>query len=137
MKIKSYSELLEFDTLLDRYRYLKLDGELGAATFGFDRYLNQQFYKLKEWKIARTKVIVRDLGCDLGIEGLEIIGSVIIHHMNPISIDDVKNKNPILIDPEYLISTQLNTHNAIHYGDESLLILEKPIERSPNDTKLW
>ena len=137
MKIKSYSELIEFDTLLDRYRYLKLDGELGAATFGFDRYLNQQFYKLKEWKIARTKVIVRDLGCDLGIEGLEIIGSVIIHHMNPISIDDVKNKNPILIDPEYLISTQLNTHNAIHYGDESLLILEKPIERSPNDTKLW
>lgn len=137
MKIKSYSELLEFDTLLDRYRYLKLDGELGAATFGFDRYLNQQFYKLKEWKIARTKVIVRDLGCDLGIEGLEIIGSVIIHHMNPISIDDVKNKNPILLDPEYLISTQLNTHNAIHYGDESLLILEKPIERSPNDTKLW
>ena len=137
MKIKSYSELLEFDTLLDRYRYLKLDGELGAATFGFDRYLNQQFYKLKEWKIARTKVIVRDMGCDLGIEGLEIVGPVIIHHMNPISIDDVKNKNPILIDPEYLISTQLNTHNAIHYGDESLLILEKPIERSPNDTKLW
>ena len=137
MKIKSYSELLEFDTLLDRYRYLKLDGELGAATFGFDRYLNQQFYKLKEWKIVRAKVIVRDLGCDLGIEGLEIVGPVIIHHMNPISIDDVKNKNPILLDPEYLISTQLNTHNAIHYGDESLLILEKPIERSPNDTKLW
>ena len=137
MKIKSYSELLEFDTLLDRYRYLKLDGELGAATFGFDRYLNQQFYKLKEWKLARTKVIVRDMGCDLGIEGLEIVGPVIIHHMNPISIDDVKNKNPILIDPEYLISTQLNTHNAIHYGDDSLLILEKPIERSPNDTKLW
>ena len=137
MKIKSYSELLEFDTLLDRYRYLKLDGELGAATFGFDRYLNQQFYKLKEWKIARTKVIVRDLGCDLGIEGLEIIGSVIIHHMNPITIDDVKNKSLWLLDPEYLISTQLNTHNAIHYGDESLLILEKPIERSPNDTKLW
>lgn len=137
MKIKSYSELIEFDTLLDRYRYLKLDGELGAATFGFDRYLNQQFYKLKEWKIVRAKVIVRDLGCDLGIEGLEIVGPVIIHHMNPISIDDVKNKNPILLDPEYLISTQLNTHNAIHYGDESLLILEKPIERSPNDTKLW
>ena len=134
--IKSYSELIEFDTLLDRYRYLKLDGELGAATFGFDRYLNQQFYKLKEWKLVRAKVIVRDMGCDLGIEGLEIVGPVIIHHMNPISIDDVKNKNPILLDPEYLISTQLNTHNAIHYGDESLLILEKPIERSPNDTKL-
>ena len=137
MKTKCYSELLRFNTLLDRYRYLKLDGDLGSSTFGFDRYINQQFYKLKEWKIVRAKVIVRDLGCDLGIEGLEIIGSVIIHHMNPISIDDVKNKNPILLDPEYLISTQLNTHNAIHYGDESLLILEKPIERSPNDTKLW
>ena len=137
MTIKSYSELLEFDTLLDRYRYLKLDGELGAATFGFDRYLNQQFYKLKAWKIARTKVIVRDMGCDLGINGLEIIGSVIVHHINPIAIDDVKNKSLWLLDPEYLISTQLNTHNAIHYGDESLIILEKPIERSPNDTKLW
>lgn len=135
--IKSYSELIEFDTLLDRYRYLKLDGELGAATFGFDRYLNQQFYKLKEWKLVRAKVIVRDMGCDLGIEGLEIVGPVIIHHMNPISIDDVKNKNPILLDPEYLISTQLNTHNAIHYGDESLLVSEKIIERRPNDTKLW
>ena len=135
--IKSYSELIEFDTLLDRYRYLKLDGELGAATFGVDRYLNQQFYKLKEWKLARTKVIVRDMGCDLGINGLEIVGTIIVHHINPITIDDVKNKNPILLDPEYLISTQLNTHNAIHYGDESLLISEIPIERSPNDTKLW
>lgn len=137
MKIKSYSELIKFDTLIDRYRYLKLSGDLGESTFGFDRYLNQQFYRLKEWKITRAKVIVRDLGCDLGVNGLEIIGSVIIHHMNPIMIDDVKNRNPILLDPEYLISTQLNTHNAIHYGDESLLILEKPIERSPNDTKLW
>ena len=137
MKIKSYSEMLQFDSLVDRYRYLKLNGELGSSTFGFDRYLNQQFYKLKEWKLVRAKVIVRDLGCDLGIEGLEIVGPVIIHHMNPRSIDDVKNKNPILLDPEYLISTQLNTHNAIHYGDESLLISEIPIERSPNDTKLW
>lgn len=137
MKIKSYSEMIQFDSLIDRYRYLKLNGELGSSTFGFDRYLNQQFYKLKEWKLVRAKVIVRDLGCDLGIEGLEIVGPVIIHHMNPISIDDVKNKNPILLDPEYLISTQLNTHNAIHYGDESLLISEKLIERRPNDTKLW
>lgn len=137
MKIKSYSEMIQFDSLIDRYRYLKLNGELGSSTFGFDRYLNQQFYKLKEWKLVRAKVIVRDLGCDLGIEGLEIVCPVIIHHMNPISIDDVKNKNPILLDPEYLISTQLNTHNAIHYGDESLLISEKLIERRPNDTKLW
>lgn len=137
MKTKCYSELLRFNTLLDRYRYLKLDGDLGSSTFGFDRYLNQRFYKLKEWKLTRSKVIVRDLGCDLGIEGLEIVGSVIIHHMNPVSIDDVKNHNPILFDPEFLITTQLSTHNAIHYGDESLLVSEKIIERRPNDTKLW
>lgn len=137
MKTKCYSELLRFNTLLDRYRYLKLDGDLGSSTFGFDRYLNQRFYKLKEWKLTRSKVIVRDLGCDLGIEGLEVVGSVIIHHMNPVSIDDVKNHNPILFDPEFLITTQLSTHNAIHYGDESLLVSEKIIERRPNDTKLW
>lgn len=137
MKTKCYSELLRFNTLLDRYRYLKLDGDLGSSTFGFDRYLNQRFYKLKEWKLTRSKVIVRDLGCDLGIEGLEVVGSVIIHHMNPVSIDDVKNHNPILFDPDFLITTQLSTHNAIHYGDESLLVSEKIIERSPNDTKLW
>ncbi len=112
---KCYSELTQFETLVERYRYLKLGGELGASTFGFDRYLNQQFYKLKEWKIAR----------------------VIVHHINPITIDDIKNRNPILFDPEFLISTQLNTHNAIHYGDETLLISETPLERSPNDTKLW
>ena len=134
---KCYSELTQFETLVERYRYLKLGGELGASTFGFDRYLNQQFYKLKEWKIARTRVIVRDSGCDLGVPGLEIVGMVIVHHINPITIDDVKNRNPILFDPEFLISTQLNTHNAIHYGDETLLISETPLERSPNDTKLW
>ena len=134
---KCYSELTQFETLVERYRYLKLGGELGASTFGFDRYLNQQFYKLKEWKISRTRVIVRDNGCDLGVPGLEIVGMVIVHHINPITIDDVKNRNPILFDPEFLISTQLNTHNAIHYGDESLLISETPLERSPNDTKLW
>ena len=134
---KCYSELTQFETLVERYRYLKLGGELGASTFGFDRYLNQQFYKLKEWKIARTRVIVRDNGCDLGVPGLEIVGMVIVHHINPIMIDDVKNRNPILFDPEFLISTQLNTHNAIHYGDETLLISETPLERSPNDTKLW
>jgi len=134
---KCYSELTQFETLVERYRYLKLGGELGASTFGFDRYLNQQFYKLKEWKISRTRVIVRDNGCDLGVPGLEIVGMVIVHHINPITIDDVKNRNPILFDPEFLISTQLNTHNAIHYGDETLLISETPLERSPNDTKLW
>jgi hypothetical protein len=135
--IKTYSELITFESFLDRYRYLKLDGQVGVDTFGFDRYLNQQFYKLKEWKLTRAKVIVRDFGCDLGVEGLDISGTIIIHHINPITINDVKNRNPILLDPEYLISTQLNTHNAIHYGDESLLVSITPLERSPNDTKLW
>ena len=135
--IRTYSELIQLETFLDRYRYLKLDGSVGIDTFGFDRYLNQQFYKLKEWKLTRAKVIVRDLGCDLGVEGLDISGIIIIHHMNPITINDIKNRNPILLDPEYLISTQLNTHNAIHYGDESLLVTTTPLERSPNDTTLW
>ena len=135
--IKTYSELIELESFLDRYRYLKLGGQVGVDTFGFDRYLNQQFYKLKEWKLTRAKVIVRDLGCDLGVEGLDISGTIIIHHINPITINDVKNRNPILLDPEYLISTQLNTHNAIHYGDESLLISSTPLERRPNDTTLW
>ena len=137
MTIKSYSELSQINTFIDRFRYLQLEGSVGVDTFGFDRYLNQQFYKLKEWKLTRSKVIVRDLGCDLGIEGLDIGGTIIIHHMNPITINDVKNRNPILLDPEFLISTQLNTHNAIHYGDESLLMTINPVERSPNDTKLW
>ena len=135
--IKTYSELIELESFLDRYRYLKLGGQVGVDTFGFDRYLNQQFYKLKEWKLTRAKVIVRDLGCDLGVEGLDISGTIIIHHINPITINDVKNRNPILLDLEYLISTQLNTHNAIHYGDESLLISSTPLERRPNDTTLW
>lgn len=135
--IRTYSELIQLENFLDRYRYLKLDGSVGLDTFGFDRYLNQQFYKLKEWKLTRAKVIVRDLGCDLGVEGLDIGGTIIIHHLNPITINDIKNRNPILLDPEYLISTQLKTHNAIHYGDESLLISTTQLERSPNDTKLW
>lgn len=137
MMIKNYSELSQINTFIDRFRYLQLEGSVGVDTFGFDRYLNQQFYKLKEWKLTRSKVIVRDLGCDLGIEGLDIGGTIIIHHMNPITINDVKNRNPILLDPEFLISTQLNTHNAIHYGDESLLMTINLVERSPNDTKLW
>jgi len=137
MMIRTYSELSQIKTFKERYRYLKLDGDLGASTFGFDRYLNQQFYKTKEWQLIRSKVIVRDLGCDLGIDGLEIIGKIIMHHMNVITISDIKNRNPIILDPEYLIATAMSTHNAIHYGDESLLIAETPLERSPNDTKMW
>lgn len=135
--IRSYSELSQIKTFKERYRYLKLDGDLGVSTFGFDRYLNQQFYKTKEWQLIRSKVIVRDLGCDLGVDGLEIIGKIIMHHMNAITISDIKNRNPIILDPEYLIATAMSTHNAIHYGDESLLIAEAPLERSPNDTKMW
>lgn len=135
--IKTYSELIQFETFKDRFNYLKLGGSVGDSTFGFDRYLNQQFYKLKEWQLARAYVIVRDFGCDLGIHGLEIVGNIIVHHMNPVTIDDVKNRRPILLDPEFLISTRHITHNAIHYGDESILISETPIERRPDDTKLW
>jgi len=134
--LRSYSELAKIVDFKDRFNYLRMDGEIGLATFGFDRYLNQRFYKSKEWLWVRALVIVRDLGCDLGIDGLEITGTIMVHHINSVSIDDIKNRNSVLLDPEYLITTQLNTHNAIHFGDESL-ITTTPIERSPDDTKLW
>ena len=137
MMTRTYSELMELRTFQERFHYLVLNGSVGHSTFGNNRYLNQNFYRSKEWRRVRNDVIIRDGGCDLGIPGLEIVGMVIVHHINPITIDDVKNRNPILFDPEFLISTQLNTHNAIHYGDETLLISETPLERSPNDTKLW
>ena len=134
--IKSYSELSKIKTYKDRFNYLKIGGDLGTATFGFDRYLNQSFYNLREWKKVRAEIIVRDNGCDMGIEGYEIVGKILVHHINVVTLDDLKNKREKLLDPEYLITTSMNTHNAIHYGDEGLLILT-PIERSPNDTKLW
>lgn len=136
MSIKTYSELIKFNTFEDRYRYLKLDGKVGADTFGFDRYLNQIFYRSGKWKSVRDEVIIRDNGCDLGIEGREIHGRIIIHHMNPITIEDIEKESEYLINPEFLITTVLNTHNAIHYGDESLLIL-MPVERTRNDTCPW
>ena len=136
MSIRTYSELITLPTFEERFRYLKLDGSVGAETFGFDRYLNQIFYRSQLWKDIRDHVIIRDHGCDLGVEGYEIYGKIIIHHMNPITIEDIERKSDILLDPEYLISTILNTHNAIHYGDESLLI-SKPIVRSKNDTCPW
>lgn len=136
MNIKTYSELSKLGTFEERFRYLKLDGSVGVETFGFDRYLNQQFYKDPKWRAARDKVIFRDNGCDLGIDGHEIYGKIIIHHMNPITMDDVLRRNPAIFDPEFLICTMHNTHNAIHYGDENLLITE-PIERSKNDTCPW
>lgn len=137
MKIRTYSELITLSTFEERYRYLKLDGRVGADTFGFDRIFNQLFYqKSREWKTIRDKVIIRDNGCDLGMEGYEIYGKIIVHHMNPIDLNDIKDATDFLLNPEYLISTTLKTHNAIHYGDESLLITG-PIVRSKNDTCPW
>lgn len=134
--IRRYSELSRLKSFKDRYEYLRLSGSVGADTFGFDRYLNQNFYKSSEWKSVRDFVIVRDNGCDLGIEGYEIYGKILIHHMNPISVEDILKRSDLLLDPEYLISTILTTHNAIHYGDASLLI-DAPVERRKNDTCPW
>ncbi len=136
MSIRTYSELITLPTFIDRYRYLKLGGKVGKDTFGFDRYLNQIFYQSKEWKSIRDYVITRDNGCDLGITGHEIYGRILIHHMNPITADDILKRSDLLLNPEYLICTIKNTHDAIHYSDESLLITE-PIERSKNDTCPW
>ena len=135
--IKTYSELSKFKTFKERYEYLRLGGIVGEETFGFDRYLNQIFYKSEEWKRIRNYVIIRDNGCDLGIQDHKIIdGIILVHHMNPITKEDIINKNEMLLDPEYLITTVKNTHDAIHYGDESLLV-EDLVERSANDTCPW
>ena len=136
MNIRTYSDLSKLTTFEDRYHYLRLNGFVGKETFGFDRYLNQVFYKSAKWRSVRDFVIVRDNGCDLGIEGREIYGKIIIHHMNPITIQDIEQESDFLLDPEFLISTVHETHNAIHYGDENLLI-RVPIERKPNDTCPW
>lgn len=136
MNIRTYSELITLPTFIERYEYLRLGGRVGAETFGFDRYLNQVFYRSKEWKSIRDHVITRDNGCDLGIEGREIPCKILIHHMNPITAEDIYNRSDFLLDPEYLISTIKITHDAIHYGDDSLLLTE-PIERTKNDTCPW
>lgn len=136
MKIRTYSELITLPTFEERYAYLRLEGEVGKETFGFDRYLNQAFYKTKEWLDIRNHVIIRDHGCDLGIEDREIHGRILIHHMNPITKDDILRRSDFLLNPEYLISTIKSTHDAIHYGDECL-IYTSPIERSRNDTCPW
>lgn len=136
MIIRTYTELSKLQTFDERYRYLQLNGAVGKETFGFDRYINQTFYKSQEWKSIRDFVIVRDNGCDLGIEGYEIHGRILIHHMNPILPKDIETQSEFLLNPEYLISTILSTHNAIHYGDVSLLV-RAPVERSKNDTCPW
>ena len=123
-------------TFEERFDYLDLRGQVGEATFGFDRWVNQRFYTSREWYQARSMVIVRDHGCDLGIRGYEIRSGLLVHHMNPITPEDLQRGGELVLDPEYLITTTHRTHNAIHYGDASL-IPRPPIERQPGDTKLW
>lgn len=136
MGMRTYTELSKIQTFKDRFLYLKLDGRVSEETFGFDRYLNQKFYASSEWRRLRNRIIVRDEGCDMAIPDREIFGKIIIHHMNPISISDLVNVTDILLNPEYLICVSLDTHNAIHYGDENLLMLP-PMERKANDTCPW
>lgn len=135
-KIRRYSELRRLSSFEDRFEYLNLKGVVGQSTFGFDRWLNQHFYKSREWRDARDRVIVRDNGCDLGVEGFEIMTDLLVHHMNPLTIEDVQLGEMWIVDPEFLITTSHNTHNAIHYGDKGLLP-RGPIERKPGDTRLW
>lgn len=133
---KTYSELITLPSFKERFLYLKLDGVVGKETFGFKRWLNQEFYHCDEWLRFRDNIIIRDGGCDLGVPGYDIYGPVLIHHLNPITCEDILHRNPCVFDPENVICTRLKTHNAIHYGDESLLALA-PIERSRNDTCPW
>ena len=136
MSIRTYSELITLPTFEERFKYLKLNGQVGESTFGFDRYMNQVFYRSQKWKSIRDFVIIRDRGCDLGVEGYDIHGKIIIHHMNPLSMRDIETESEFLLNPDFLICTTHNTHNAIHYGDENLLVTA-PIERTKNDTCPW
>ena len=133
---RSYSELQKLSTFEERYEYLKLDGQVGTSTFGFDRYINQSFYTSYQWKNVRNHVILRDNSCDLGISGFEIHVNILIHHMNPIVLEDIIHGEEWIFDPEYLITTTKRTHNAIHYGYENLYP-KTVVTRTPNDTKLW
>lgn len=134
--VRTYSELITIPTFEERYKYLRLRGRVGEETFGFDRWLNQVFYKSKEWLSVRDYVIIRDNGCDLATPGREIFGKILVHHMNPIRVEDIVRRSDYLLNPEYLISTMKNTHDAIHYGDQNLLY-NNPVERSMYDTCPW
>lgn len=136
LRIKSYDELEHLHTFEERFEYLKLGGVVGQSTFGFDRWVNQNFYRSREWSSVRDYVIVRDGGCDLGIDGFEIPSGLLVHHMNPITKEDIDGGIDLILDPNFLITTSLRTHNAIHYGDKSLLPKE-PVVRRSGDTKLW
>jgi len=134
--IRTYSELRRLETFEERYHYLALKGYVGRSTFGFDRYINQQFYTSSQWRQVRNHVIARDMGCDLGVEGYDIFNRLVIHHMNPMSQGDITRGDSHILDPEVLITTTHRTHNAIHFGDEHLL--PRPlVERRRGDTKLW
>ena len=133
----TYSECIQFTEFMDRYRYLKLGGGIGEMTFGFERYLNQEFYHSDAWKSFRHKIIIRDNGNDLGVDGFQIGGRIIIHHIRPITIADIRDGSPIVLDPENAICTSHTTHEAIHFGSEKLLESYFPTARMPGDTKLW
>lgn len=133
---RSYSELIQLSSFQDRFEYLSLRGQVGAHTFGPDRYINQQFYTSRQWKQIRHHVIVRDEGCDLGVAGYEIHSRLVIHHMNPMEVDDIVHGDDAILDPEFLITTVHQTHNAIHYGNGTQLPRQL-VERRPGDTKLW
>lgn len=136
-KIKTYSELSKLDSFEDRFEYLSLGGVVGQTTFGFDRYMNQYFYRSPEWKRVRNLVIERDNACDLGIDDQEINGRILVHHMNPIGAADIDESSDYLLNPEYLICVSHNTHNAIHYGDKKYLDKNKVVTRTPNDMSPW
>jgi hypothetical protein len=133
---RSFSELRRLNTLEERFQYLALRGDVGVSTFGFDRYVNQAFYQSRQWRQIRDHIIVRDNGCDLGIDGYEIHDRIYIHHMNPMTVDEIVEGDPRILDPEFLIAVTHRTHNAIHYGDEGLLP-RALVERKAGDTKLW
>jgi len=135
-RLRTYSELRRLETFQERFDYLALRGVVGEATFGFDRWMNQDFYRSREWSLTRRDVIARDLGCDLGVEGYEVHDRLYIHHLNPMTIADLREGDPSILDPEYLIATTHRTHNAIHYGDAKLL-RQPLVERRSGDTKLW
>lgn len=137
MKIRTYRELIQMPTLKERFRYLKLSGAVGKATFGYDRYLNQNFYRSQDWKRLRNEIIVRDDGCELGLEDHPIAGRIFIHHMNPIDDEDIINSTEYLMNPDYLICVSHDMHNAIHYGNEDILRAKDFIPRTPNDTCPW
>ena len=135
--IKTYSKLIQIPSYIERYRYLKIGGKAGEITFGNERYLNQILYKSPEWKSFRRAIIIRDQGCDMGMPGYEIQGQILVHHLNPITVEDIYNRDDKVFDEENVVCVSKTTHNAIHYGSEELLIIDEIVERRPNDTLLW